>query len=123
MNTAAWAVQVILAVMLFGAGLAKATQKREQLQALSAAELVEKLVQSDGDEDIDLMLDWFLFTYSPEQAWETVQQNANALKDPRLQRLIITKVKDNYQPEIFLEALNVVASLSTSRDQRLVTTR
>ncbi|MFO7193084.1 MULTISPECIES: DoxX family protein [Thermocrispum] len=35
MNTAAWAVQVILAVMLFGAGLAKATQKREQLQALS----------------------------------------------------------------------------------------
>lgn len=86
----------------------------DYLQTLTAAQLVEKLVSpQSAEEDVDLMLDWFLFTYSPEQAWDTVQASAEALKDPRLHKLIVTKVKDNYQPEIFLEAVNVVASLRT----------
>ena len=83
----------------------------EFLQTLTPAQLVDKLVTSQIDEDVDLMLDWFLFTYSPEQAWDFVQSNAEALKDERLHKMIVTKVKDNYQPEIFLEAVNVLASL------------
>src|SRR5690606_36617815 len=35
MNTAAWVVQGVLAAMFFGVGLAKVTQTRQQLQALS----------------------------------------------------------------------------------------
>src|SRR5687768_5232298 len=81
------------------------------LQTLTAAQLIDKLVSQTDDESSDLLLDWLLFTYSPEQAWDVVQANSEALKDPRLHKLIITKVKDNYQPEIFLEAVNVVASL------------
>jgi len=83
------------------------------LQTLTPPQLVEKLVTCAVDEDVDLMLDWFLFTYSPEQAWDFVQSNADALKDERLHKMIVTKVKDNYQPEIFLEAVNVIASLGS----------
>lgn len=83
----------------------------DYLQTLSCAQLIEQLVACVVDEDVDLMLDWFLFTYSPEQAWDFVQSNADALKDARLHKLVVTKVKDNYQPEIFLEAVNVIASL------------
>lgn len=40
-----------------------------------------------------------------------MQENAQALSDPVLLDVVMTKVKDVYEPEIFLETLNVVSSI------------
>lgn len=89
----------------------------EELDSLTCSQLIQKLLtlfETDQDDIIDEVLDWFLFTYSPEHAFELVQANSEALKDPLLLDIIMTKVKDVYEPEIFLETLNVVACLGES---------
>jgi hypothetical protein len=90
------------------------TFNEEVLQNLSPEELVNYLVTVDAIEQLDLLLDWFLFTFSPEQQWDVVQQNADVLKDKRLLELVTGRVVEAYQPEIFLETVNVLASLRTS---------
>ena len=89
------------------------TFNEELLQNLSAYELVNFLVTVEEVEQLDLLLDWFLFTYSPEQQWDVVQQNADVLKDKKLLDLVVGRVAEAYQPEIFLETVNVLASLRT----------
>ncbi len=86
----------------------------EELESLTCSQLIQKLLtlfETDQDDTIDEVLDWFLFTYSPEHAFDLVQANSEALKDPLLLEIIMSKVKDVYEPEIFLETLNVVACL------------
>lgn len=78
-----------------------------------------------NDEDTDVALDFFLFSYSPEvsifacsrrklklqHAFSLVQENAEALKDAIFLDIVMGKVKDVYEPEIFLETLNVLSSI------------
>lgn len=85
------------------------------LEGLTCQELVEKLVflfQNDKEENaIDEALDWFLYAYSPEHNFEGVTQNGEALKNPQLLKIIMTKIKEVYEPEIFFETFNVVSSV------------
>lgn len=84
-------------------------------EGLTCHQLVEKLVflfQNDKEENsIDEALDWFLYAYSPEHNFEGVTQNAESLKNPHLLKLIMTKIKEVYEPEIFFETFNVVSSI------------
>eukprot|EP01126_Amoeba_proteus_P029691 TRINITY_DN2931_c0_g1_i2.p1 TRINITY_DN2931_c0_g1~~TRINITY_DN2931_c0_g1_i2.p1 ORF type:complete len:894 (-),score=253.91 TRINITY_DN2931_c0_g1_i2:1392-4073(-) len=92
----------------------------DELEALSCSQLIQRLLylfETDQEDVIDEVLDWFLFTYSPEHAFDLVQSNSEALKDPMLLEIIMTKVKDVYEPEIFLETLNVIASLEGNEEQ------
>jgi hypothetical protein len=85
------------------------------LESLSCQQLVEKLVflfQNDKEENaIDEALDWFLYAYSPEHNFDGVTKNADALKNSQLLKLILTKIKEVYEPEIFFETFNVVSSI------------
>jgi hypothetical protein len=85
------------------------------LESLTCKQLVEKLVflfQNDQEENsIDEALDWFLYAYSPEHNFEGISKNAEALKNPQLLKLILTKIKEVYEPEIFFETFNVVSSI------------
>lgn len=40
-------------------------------------------------------------------------ENIDALCDERLGKLIVTKVKDAYQPVFTLEAINILAAIGT----------
>ena len=85
----------------------------EDLEKLTCYEIINKLVSLFGvgkDEEVDEVLDWLLFTYSPEHAFALVQENRDALSDAAFLELVMTKVKDIYEPEIFLETLNLVTS-------------
>jgi len=86
----------------------------EDFEQLSCKELINKLLElfeTNQEEEVDECLDLFLFTYNPGCAGHIVMQNQEALKDPVLLDIIMTKVRDIYEPEIFLETVNVVSYL------------
>lgn len=47
---------------------------------------------------------------TPEDRYSVVRTHAKVLKNPKLLDLIATTVYKNYTPEIFLEALNILAA-------------
>lgn len=84
----------------------------EDLASLSTLELVQILLNSkDDEEQFDMLIEYFLSSHSPEQSWDQFHDNEESLADPELFELVMTKVKDAYLPEIFLEAINILASL------------
>jgi hypothetical protein len=87
---------------------------QEELEGLSCSELIKKLstlFESEQEDAVDDCLDWFLFTYSPEYAFSLVQNNADAFRDGLFLDITMTKVREIYEPEIFLESLNIVSCL------------
>jgi len=93
------------------------------LEGLSCNELVRRLLflfESGKEDEVDEVLDWLLFTYSPEHSYQLVQDNAEALSDEQFVGIVLTKVKDIYEPEIFLETLNVISSIGPIRLPLLV---
>lgn len=67
-----------------------------ELEELSCEELVKKLVNlasTGADEEVDEVLDWLLFTYSPEHSFALVQENADALTDPAFVDFVLTKAR------------------------------
>jgi len=86
----------------------------EEFEQLSCKELISKLLElfeTNQEEEVDECLDLFLFTYNPVCAPLIVMQNQEHLKDPILLDIIMSKVKEIYEPEIFLETANVVSFL------------
>eukprot|EP01125_Pyxidicula_operculata_P021573 TRINITY_DN837_c0_g1_i1.p1 TRINITY_DN837_c0_g1~~TRINITY_DN837_c0_g1_i1.p1 ORF type:complete len:871 (-),score=208.94 TRINITY_DN837_c0_g1_i1:230-2842(-) len=85
----------------------------EELKSYSCIDLIRRLAdlfQNNLEEEVDECLDWFLYTYSPEHAYHMVQANSDALKDPLLLDIAMNKIREIYEPEIFLETLNVLSS-------------
>eukprot|EP01127_Copromyxa_protea_P013411 TRINITY_DN360_c0_g1_i1.p1 TRINITY_DN360_c0_g1~~TRINITY_DN360_c0_g1_i1.p1 ORF type:complete len:1017 (+),score=389.84 TRINITY_DN360_c0_g1_i1:191-3241(+) len=84
----------------------------DELKRLSCSQLVDLMINPDIDEDaFDLCIEWFLFTYSPEQAWPVVQAHTKDLARKDLFHLVTTKMFQQFESEIFLETVNVFASL------------
>jgi hypothetical protein len=82
---------------------------------MTCEELVKTIVNMAGDSSkrdiFDELFDYLLFAYSPENAAKVVQENASILKDEELRIFILKKGHAAYQPEIFLEALNLLSFL------------
>jgi hypothetical protein len=67
--------------------------------------------ESERDPDqLDDCVDWFLFAYSPETNYSSFKANEAAIKNEAFVDIILTKLKDLYQPEIFLEAVNLLSA-------------
>lgn len=101
----------------------------DELEAFSCAELVELIIgffetnaaERDPDQ-LDDCVDWFLYAYSPETNFSSFQANEEAIKSEAFVEVILTKLKDLYQPEIFLEAVNLLSATSITPTTHVLTT-
>jgi hypothetical protein len=72
--------------------------------------LIKSTDKTDQDQ-LDELFDYFLFRYSPEKHFATVKENAKILKNETLMDFVVNRAYKTYEPVIFLEAANVMASL------------
>lgn len=91
----------------------------DELETLTCSDLVTLIIDffetaaEERDPDIlDDCVDWFLFAYSPETNYASFQANEQHVKNEAFVDVILTQLKDLYQPEIFLEAVNLLSSSS-----------
>eukprot|EP01127_Copromyxa_protea_P016053 TRINITY_DN4711_c0_g1_i1.p1 TRINITY_DN4711_c0_g1~~TRINITY_DN4711_c0_g1_i1.p1 ORF type:complete len:345 (+),score=56.22 TRINITY_DN4711_c0_g1_i1:39-1037(+) len=98
----------------------------EFLSTLSFPKLVdfmlEQFSREDVDEDLlDETFDYFLFIgaggHTPDDRYSIVTKYASTVKNPKLLELVATSVYKNYNPEIFLEALNILAATAGLEEQ------
>eukprot|EP01126_Amoeba_proteus_P059262 TRINITY_DN7726_c0_g1_i6.p1 TRINITY_DN7726_c0_g1~~TRINITY_DN7726_c0_g1_i6.p1 ORF type:complete len:679 (+),score=161.81 TRINITY_DN7726_c0_g1_i6:93-2039(+) len=91
------------------------------LESLSFPDLVSFIIlqyndpNADNDE-LDESFDYFLFVASGGSdprgnRYSLVENEKEALSDPQLLQIIMNQVKISYEPEIFLEALNILAAV------------
>lgn len=90
----------------------------DELESLTCSDIISLIVDffeaSADDRDPDLLddcVDWFLFAYSPETNFASFQANEEFVKNEQFVEVILTKLRDLYQPEIFLEAVNLLSSV------------
>jgi hypothetical protein len=76
--------------------------------------LIKSTDKSDQDQ-LDELFDYFLFRYSPEKHFAVIKENAKILKNETLLDFVVNRAYKTYEPVIFLEAANVLASLGLLR--------
>eukprot|EP01125_Pyxidicula_operculata_P014219 TRINITY_DN4735_c0_g2_i1.p1 TRINITY_DN4735_c0_g2~~TRINITY_DN4735_c0_g2_i1.p1 ORF type:complete len:1181 (+),score=400.15 TRINITY_DN4735_c0_g2_i1:34-3576(+) len=92
-------------------------EDEEEYESLTCVDIVDKIINlsyeqgEEAEDQFDELVDWFLFRFNPEESFLNVQNNSEALRNPDLLHVIMTKFKTAYEADIFLEALNVLTCL------------
>src|SRR5687768_5931215 len=85
-------------------------------ESLSCDEVVQNIVSYSQDkskdpEEVDGLIDWLLYEYSPEHSFAHHQRQVSVLQSAPLLDLFMKSIVPLYEPEIVLEMLNLLCAV------------